>query len=74
MKLSRLSMPLKTKEKNRENIYKEEAIKNVVEEGIVKMNIAIPRQLHCKFKMKSVQENTNMSNLIINWIKDYLKE
>ena len=67
-------MALKTKEKNRKNIYKEEAIRNIVKDDIVKMNIAIQKQLHSKFKMKSVRENTNMSNLVINWIKDYVKE
>lgn len=67
-------MALGIKEKNRENIYKEDAIKSVVEGDVVKMNVALPKYLHYKFKIKAMQNNTNMSNLIVNWIRDYVKE
>jgi hypothetical protein len=67
-------MALRVREKNRESSYKEEGIKSVIEGDIAKLNIAIPKQLHYKFKIKALQNNTNMSNLIVNWIKNYVNE
>lgn len=46
--------------------------KNEEENGI--MNIRIDNELRKKFKMKTINENTTMSEVLINYIKEYLKK
>ena len=65
-------MALTTKPSIRKNIYQEEAIKSVKAEKMAKLNINITKSLLSEFKIAAINNDTNMTDLIIGWIKEYI--
>ena len=66
-------MALKPKLKNNPNLHKEEALKEVVKEKMVNITILLPESLRDNLKVKAIRNKTNITNVIINYIKEYIK-
>ena len=67
-------MALKPKLKNNSNLQKEEALKEVVKEKMVYITILLPESLKDNFKVKTIRNKTNITNVLINYIKEYVNE
>ncbi|KJW01823.1 hypothetical protein REIP_1749 [Rickettsia endosymbiont of Ixodes pacificus] len=67
-------MVLKIKIGNRLNTNKEKAIKDVTSDKIVRLNVNLPNTLLKQFKLKTVQNNITMSELILIWINEYISK
>lgn len=65
-------MPLKVKSKERINTYKEEALKSVSSERMVTLTILVPESIREDFKVKAIRNKTNITNVILNHIKNYI--
>jgi hypothetical protein len=66
-------MTLKPRLKNNSNLHKEEALKEVVKEKMVNITILLPESLRDNLKVKAIRNKTNITNVIINYIKEYIK-
>ena len=67
-------MTLKPRLKNNSNLHKEEALKEVVKEKMVNITILLPESLRDNLKVKAIRNKTNITNVIINYIKEYIKD
>lgn len=67
-------MALKPKLKNNSNLQKEEALKEVVKEKMVYITILLPESLKDNFKVKTIRNKTNITNVLVNYIKEYVKD
>jgi len=67
-------MALTTKPSIRKNIYQEEAIKSVKAQKMAKLNINIAKSLLLEFKIAAINDDTNMTDLITSWIKEYIRK
>jgi phosphoribosyl-dephospho-CoA transferase len=65
-------MALKPKLKNNSNLYKEEALKEVVKEKMVGITILVPESVKDNLKVKAIRNKTNITNVLINYIKEYI--
>ena len=69
-------MALKPKLKinnNNSNLYKQEALKEVVKEKMVNITILLPESLRDDLKVKAIRNKTNITNVILNYIREYIK-
>ena len=66
-------MALKPKLKNNSNLYKEEALKEVVKEKMVGITILVPESVKDNLKVKAIRNKTNVTNAILDFIKEYIK-
>ena len=67
-------MTLKTKSNNRISIDKEEALKEISKEKMVTLTVLVPESLRANFKVKTILNKTNVTTVIVNYIKDYIDE
>lgn len=67
-------MVLKIKIGNRLNTNKEKAIQDVTIDKIVRLNVNLPNTVLKQFKLKTVQNNITMSELILTWINEYINK
>jgi len=67
-------MALKPKLKNNSNLQKEEALKDVVKEKMVYITILLPESLKDNFKVKTIRNKTNITNVLLSYIKEYVKD
>ena len=67
-------MALTIKPSNRANANKEQAIKEITAEKIVKLTINIPKSMHSEFKIAAIRNSTDMTDLVLNWIKQYIQK
>ena len=67
-------MALKPKLQNNSNLYKEEALKEVVKEKMVNITILLPESLRDNLKVKAIRNKSNITNALINYIKEYIKD
>ncbi len=67
-------MALKPKLKNNSNLQKEEALKEVVKEKMVYVTILLPESLKDNFKVKTIRNKTNITNVLLSCIKEYVKD
>jgi len=67
-------MALKPKLKNNSNLQKEEALKEVVKEKMVYITILLPESLKDNFKVKTIRNKTNITNVLLSCIKEYVNE
>ena len=67
-------MALKPKLQNNSNFHKEEALKEVVKEKMVNITILLPESLRDNLKVKAIRNKTNITNVLINYIKEYIKD
>ncbi len=65
-------MALKPKLKNSSNLHKEEALKEVVKEKMVGITILVPESVKDNLKVKAIHNKTNITNVILNFIKEYI--
>lgn len=59
--------------KKRTTKNKQNTIKAVTQEPTKRLNVNIPESRLKQFKVKAINEGTDMSALINQWVKDYLK-
>lgn len=67
-------MTLQTKPKSNNNIHMQSALSEIKKEDLVKLCFTIPKSMRSKFKIKAELDGTNMSELLYNYIKSYLKD
>lgn len=68
-------MALKIKTRNtRLSTHKDKAIKDVISDKIVRLNINLPSAVLKNFKLKAIQNNTTMSEIILKWINEYISK
>ncbi len=67
-------MALKPKLKNNSNLHKEKALKEVVKEKMVNITILLPESLRDNLKVKAIRNKTNITNVILNYIREYIKD
>lgn len=67
-------MVLKIKTTNRSYIDKEKAIRDVTVDKTVRINVNLPNTVLKKFKLKTVENNTTMSEIILQWVNDYISK
>lgn len=67
-------MALHIKPNSRRNINKEDALKEVTTEQMVKLTINIPKSLHSEFKIAAIRSNRNMTKLMLEWIREYIQK
>lgn len=63
---------LKAKTKQTSRHAKDQALKEVQKESLVRLNVNIPQTLHRKFKVCSVENGTDMTRLVVQLIEDYV--
>lgn len=70
-------MSLKTaaaKRRSRVSKGKAAALADVSEEPTVRLNVNVPESLHREFKLAAMRERVGMSELVIGWMKRYVKQ
>jgi hypothetical protein len=67
-------MALKPKLQNNSNFHKEEALKEVVKEKMVNITILLPESLRDNLKVKAIRNKTNITNVLLSYIKEYVKD
>lgn len=67
-------MAFKPKLQNNSNLYKEEALKEVVKEKMVNITILLPESLRDNLKVKAIRNKSNITNVLINYIREYIKD
>ena len=67
-------MALSIKPNTRSSALKEDAIKKVRTGHLVKLTVNIPKALRSKFKIEVTRNNTDMSQVILSWIEEYVKQ
>lgn len=65
-------MALKPKLKHNSNVNKEEALKEVVKEKTSSITILVPEPLKNDLKVKAIRNKTNITNVILSYIKQYV--
>ena len=65
-------MALKPKLKERINILKEECLKEVSKEKMVTLTIHVPESLRLNFKVQTIRNKTNVTNVLLTYIKEYI--
>ena len=66
-------MALKIKSNNRISHNKEESLKEVSKEKMVTLTVLVPESLRANFKVQTIRNKTNVTTVIINYIKEYIK-
>ena len=66
-------MALKIKSTNRISHNKEESLKEVSKEKMVTLTVLVPESLRANFKVKTIRNKTNVTTVIVNYIKEYTK-
>lgn len=66
-------MALKIKANNRANINKDNAIKEITAEEMVTITVNIPKSLRAEFKIAAIRNGTTITDLVLNWIKQYIQ-
>jgi len=66
-------MALKIKSNNRISHNKEESLKEVSKEKMVTLTVLVPESLRANFKVKTIRNKTNVTTVIVNYIKEYIK-
>lgn len=65
-------MVLKAKTITRSSLAKDEALADVSKEKTVRLNANIPESLYKALKVKAVQEDKTINDLVIFWVNEYL--
>jgi len=67
-------MALRIKANSRANINKENAIKEIAAEEMVTITVNIPKSLRTEFKIAAIRNSTTITDLVLNWIKQYIQK
>ncbi len=67
-------MALKIRSSDRINTNKEEALKEVVAEKMVTLTILVPQSIREDLKVKVIRNKTTITNLILNYLKEYISK
>jgi len=67
-------MALKIRSSDRINANKEEALKEVVAEKMVTLTILVPQSIREDLKVKVIRNKTTVTNLILNYLREYISK
>lgn len=67
-------MALKIRSNDRINTNKEEALKEVAAEKMVMLSILVPQSIREDLKVKVIRNKTTVTNLILNYLKEYISK
>lgn len=67
-------MALKIRSNDRINTNKEEALKEVAAEKMVALTILVPQSIREDLKIKVIRNKTTVTNLILNYLKEYISK
>ena len=67
-------MALTIKSNNRENINKEQALKEINKSRTVKLTINIPKSTQLAFKLATTRNGTNMTDAVLRFIEQYIQQ
>jgi hypothetical protein len=67
-------MALKIRSNDRINTNKEEALKEVAAEKMVTLTILVPQSIREDLKVKVIRNKTTITNLILNYLKEYISK
>lgn len=65
-------MVLKIKDSKRDNFNKGEALKELLTESKETITILVPVSLKEKAKIKAIQNKTNITNLVLGFLENYV--
>ena len=65
---------LKAKTTRSYNKAKEEALEAVKAEQTIRLNINVPQSLHRKFKLCAVEEDKDMTQILLKLIEKYIQK
>ena len=65
---------LSTKKTNRQHSSKQEAINLVTTEDLKRLNVQVPKSKFIKLKQKAVLQDMTLTDLVNNWIDEYLSK
>lgn len=65
-------MALKIKSYNRISTDKKEALKDVMVEKMVTLTVLVPQSLRDNVKIKAIQNKTKVTNIILDYLKEYI--
>ena len=68
-------MAIQSKPLSARNSNLQDAISEIQKtDELVKLTIQVPKQIRSEFKIKAEQEGTNMSTLILQYVKQYIRK
>ena len=67
-------MTLQIKPISVKNVNMEQAIKEVQSEKMTKLTLNISRSLRSEFKIATERNDTNMTNVVMQYIKKYIQQ
>lgn len=68
-------MAIQSKPLSVRNSNLQEALSEVQKtDELVKLTIQVPKQMRSEFKIKAERQGTNMSTLILQYVKQYIRE
>jgi hypothetical protein len=67
-------MALKIRSSDRINTNKEEALKEVAAEKMVTLTILVPQSIREDLKVKVIRNKTTVTNLILNYLREYISK
>lgn len=67
-------MALKPKSNNRISLDKEKALKEISKEKMVTLTVLVPESLRANFKVQTIRNKTNVTTVIVNYIREYIKK
>jgi chorismate mutase len=57
-----------------DSINKEEALKEISKEKMVTLTVLVPESLRANFKVQTIRNKTNVTTVIVNYIREYISK
>ena len=67
-------MVLKAKKVTSKSKSKTEALAEVTKEKTIRLNANIPESIYKSLKIKAAQEDTNINELVLLWVNEYISK
>jgi predicted DNA binding CopG/RHH family protein len=68
-------MPIQAKPLSSRNNHLQEALSEVQKtDELVKLTVQVPKKMRSEFKIKAEMQGTNMSTLILEYVKQYISK
>jgi len=68
-----MSLKIKTKYISGKTAKIDKAIKELQNDSMVKLTLSIPKKLRSEFKIEAELNNTNMTEVVLQYIKQYIR-
>jgi hypothetical protein len=67
-------MTLQTKPNAIKNHKMNDAIRAIQQDNMVKLTLSIPKKMRSEFKIATERNNTNMTDVILQYVKQYIQQ